>query len=210
MIAAVVSRSATLPQSFYRRSATEVARDLLGRHLIRKIGDRRLVLSIVETEAYLGVGDRASHAWNGRRTRRNQVLYERGGAAYVYLIYGMYHCLNAVTEGGEEGGAVLIRAGEPLVGLRSMQRRRRLARRPRAGDVAGGPGKLCQALDVDLRFNGCRLDDAALRIARGEPAAADRVVSAARIGVDYAGSAASWPLRFALRGNPHVSKPLPW
>jgi DNA-3-methyladenine glycosylase len=198
-----------LPVAFYRRPAAEVARDLLGRHLVREVAGERLVVRLVETEAYLGAPDRASHAWGGRRTVRNESLYLPGGYAYVYFIYGMHWCLNAVTGEAGVGSAVLLRAGEPVEGGERMAANRRLSRPPRPGDVAGGPGKLCQALGIDRALDGAPLDRPPLFIAPGEPAPDSGVAAGPRIGVDYAGEAAAWPLRFALRGNPHVSRPRP-
>ncbi len=147
-----MSRAAShrpLPKKFYRRPATQVAPDLLGRYLVHEAGGEPLVLRIVETEAYLGAADRASHAWNDRRTPRTAALYRDGGFAYVYLIYGMHHMLNVVTGTSDDGSAVLLRAGEPVRGESAMRRLRGLTARGRAGDVAGGPGKLCRALGVD-------------------------------------------------------------
>ena len=205
-----------LPLSFYRRGAEEVARDLLGRYLVRHAGagpaaggGEPLVLRVVEVEAYLGAPDRASHAWGGRRTARNESLYLPGGHAYVYFIYGMHWCLNAVTGEADTGAAVLLRAGEPVLGEERMRRNRRLAAAPRPGDLAGGPGKLCQALAVDRAFDGLRLDRGLLQLAAGEPVAPGQVAAGPRIGVAYAGEAALWPLRFAVAGNPHVSRPRP-
>jgi DNA-3-methyladenine glycosylase len=204
-----VSRFRSLPVSFYRRPAEEVARDLLGRWLVRDLNGERLVLRLVEVEAYLGAPDRASHAWGGRRTLRNESLYLPGGHAYVYFIYGMHWCLNAVTGERDIGSAVLIRAGEPLEGEERMRSNRNWTAKVRAGDLAGGPGKLCQALAIDRTLDGVRLDKGDLRITAGEPAEPSEVAAGPRIGVDYAGEAASWLLRFSLRGNPHVSKPRP-
>ncbi len=169
-----------------------------------------LVLRLVEVEAYLGAPDRASHAWGGRRTPRNASLYLSGGHAYVYFIYGMHWCLNAVTGEADVGSAVLLRAGEPVAGEERMRANRGLVETPpRPGDVAGGPGKLCQALAVDRAFDGLRLDRGLLQLAVGEPVAPERVATGPRIGVAYAGEAAAWPLRFAVAGNPHVSRPRP-
>ncbi len=206
-----------LPLSFYRRPTAEVARDLLGRYLVRELSAapeagppaERLVLRLVETEAYLGAPDRASHAWDGRRTARNESLYLAGGYAYVYFIYGMHWCLNAVTGEAGIGSAVLLRAGEPVAGEERMAANRRRPRPPRPGDLAGGPGKLCQALAVDRALDGARLDRPPLWIAAGEPLADAEVAAGPRVGVDYAGEAAAWPLRFAARGNRHVSRPRP-
>lgn len=198
-----------LPASFYRRPAEVVARDLLGRYLVRELDGERLVLRLVETEAYLGAPDRASHAWGGRRTPRNESLYLPGGHAYVYLIYGMHWCLNAVTGEKDVGSAALLRAGEPVEGEERMRVNRGWIRPPRPGDLAGGPGKLCQALAVDRSLDGAPLDRPPLYIARGEPVPEEEVVAGPRIGVDYAGEAAAWPLRFSVRGHRHVSKPWP-
>lgn len=203
-----MSRFEPLPASFYQRPAEEVARALLGRYLVRLGGGgRRRVLRLVETEAYLGAPDRASHAWGGRRTARVESLYLPGGHAYVYFIYGMYHCLNVVTGEADVGSAVLIRAGEPLEGDELMRRRRGLSRAPRPGDLAGGPGKLCMALDIDRSLDGAALTGGELVITAGEPVAPRSVAAGARVGVAYAGEAALWPLRFAVAGNPHVSRP---
>ena len=198
----LVSRFRPLPLPFYRRPAEEVARDLLGRFLVRDLDGERLVLRLVETEAYLGGPDRASHAWDGRRTPRNESLYLPGGHAYVYFIYGMHWCLNAVTGERDVGSAVLIRAGEPVEGEERMA-----ANRGRTKDLATGPGKLCQALGIDRALDGHLLDRPPLTIARGEPVGEEEIVAGPRVGVDYAGEAAAWPLRFAVRGNPHVSRP---
>lgn len=230
--------AAALPPECYRQAADVVARSLLGTFLVRELAGEVLVARIVETEAYLGAPDRASHAWAGRHTARNHSLYLAGGHAYVYFIYGMHFCLNAVTGDEQVGSAVLLRAAEPVLGATTMRRRRGLA--PDAevapGALAGGPGRLCQALGVDRTADGVRLDQGALRIVAGAPggevdgpagsdaaakvasqaagvvagiAAAGEIVAGPRIGVGYAGEAASWPLRFALAGNPHVSRPRP-
>jgi DNA-3-methyladenine glycosylase len=204
-----VSRFRPLPVSFYRRPAETVARDLLGRYLVRELDGERLALRLVETEAYLGAADRASHASGGRRTPRNESLYLAGGHAYVYFIYGMHYCLNAVTGEAGVGSAVLLRAGEPVEGEERMRENRAWARKPRPGDLAGGPGKICQALAIGRELDGVLLTRPPLSITHGEPVADEEIVASPRIGVDYAGAAALWPLRFSLRGNPHVSRPRP-
>jgi len=204
-----VSRFRPLPISFYRRPAETVARDLLGRYLVREVDGERLALRLVETEAYLGAPDRASHAWGGRRTPRNESLYLEGGHAYVYFIYGMHYCLNAVTGDAGIGSAVLLRAGEPVEGEERMRENRGWTREPRPGDLAGGPGKICQALAIGRELDGVLLTRPPLCITGGEPVAEEDLVASPRIGVDYAGDAASWPLRFSVRGHRHVSKPWP-
>jgi len=201
-----LSPSKALPLRFYRRPTELVARELIGRYIVREFEGDRLVLRIVETEAYLGAPDRASHAWGGRRTARNESLYLPGGHAYVYFIYGMHFCLNVVTEGADLGSAVLIRAGEPVAGEERMLALRGLSR-ARPGDVAGGPGRLCKALGINRSDDGVRFDRGALKIVEGEPPSADEIAAGPRVGIDYAADAVAWPLRFAIRGNLHVSRP---
>jgi len=207
-----MNRFRPLPPSFYRRPAEIVARDLLGRYLVRELDGERLVLRLVEVEAYLGAPDRASHAWDGRRTPRNESLYLPGGHAYVYFIYGMHFCLNAVTGEAGVGSAVLLRAGAPVEGEERMAENRGWLKKVRPGDLAGGPGKLCRALGVGRELDGVLLDRPPLYIAKGEPEAAEgtgRIVASPRIGVDYAGEAAAWPLRFSVAGERNVSRPWP-
>ena len=196
-----------LASSFYRRDPERVARGLLGRYLVRRYRGRELVLRIVETEAYLGEGDRASHAWTGKPTRRTATLFRAGGCAYVYFVYGMHNMFNAVAGGEGSGCAVLVRAGEPLAGVSTMRRLRGLASGRGDVEVASGPGKLCQALAIDRTFDGENLDGNNLWIARGSRVRPRRVAVGPRVGVDYAGDAAAWSLRFVLSGNPHVSRP---
>lgn len=199
----------TLSRSFYRRDPRDVARGLLGRYIVRLHRGRSLVVRIVETEAYLGEGDRASHAWRGRPTRRTATLFRAGGCAYVYFVYGMHNMLNAVTGVDGSAGAVLIRAGEPIAEIHPMRRLRKL---PAVGPdwaIASGPGKLCQALAIDRSFDGSSLDSEELRICRGRRVARGSVAVGPRIGVDYAGAAAGWRLRFAIRDDPCVSRPHP-
>jgi len=196
-----------LARSFYLRSADEVAPDLLGRYLVRDLKGERLVLRIVETEAYLGAPDRASHAWGDRRTRRTEALFRRGGVAYVYFVYGLHFMFNVVTGGRADGSAVLVRAGEPAAGLETMSTLRGLGTAQRPGDVAGGPAKLCKALAIDAGLNRVALGRGALRVTRGVPLDAARIRRGPRVGIDYAGEAIDWPLRFCEAGNEHVSKP---
>jgi DNA-3-methyladenine glycosylase len=194
--------------------AESLARDLLGRYLVRTwpAGPRsgkpsRAVLKITETEAYLGHPDRASHAFAGRRTPRNESLYLPGGHWYVYFIYGMYYCLNVVAGESDNGEAVLIRAGVAVENAPRLETNRRQAMgrrksaRPdgRAIDLAGGPGKLCQALGIGREFDGLPCHDARLYLATGEPVSAESdITRSPRIGIDYAAEARDWPLRFRL------------
>lgn len=202
-------RRAALPRAFFRRDADVVARDLLGRELVRELDGERLVLRIVETEAYLGEGDRASHAFGGRRTDRVRAMYLDGGHAYVFFVYGMHFCLNVVAREAGTAHAVLLRAGEAMRGAERMAALRGLARAPRPGELAGGPGRLCRALAVDRRFDGGDLRRGDLWLAPGSPVAASEVVASPRVGIDYAGEAKEWPLRFSVRGCREVSRPRP-
>ncbi len=197
-----------LPREWFARDAATVARELLGRRLVRAdAGGQRVSGHIVETEAYLGVPDRASHAHGGRRTARNEAMYARAGTAYVYFTYGMHFCVNVVcaTEGDPQ--AVLIRALRPHEGLDAMR-----TRRGRAGAsevrLCRGPACVCQALAIDRALNGHDLaKDRALWIEAGSPIPASRVGRSPRVGVEYAGAWAARRLRWFVRGDPHVSGP---
>lgn len=188
-----------LPESFYDRPTEVVARQLLGAILECRVGRLTCRGRIVETEAYLGEHDAACHAAVGR-TARTEGLYGPPGTAYVYLIYGMYWCANAVTRRAGLPSAVLIRAVEPTEGLAAM-RRRRAGRRD--VDLTSGPGRLCAAFGITGPLHhGASLATSSLRILPGEPVRRSDVVVTPRIGVNVA---ADWPLRFLLRDNPFVS-----
>ncbi len=202
-----VSRFRALPASFYRRPADVVARDLLGRWLVRERAGERLVLRLVETEAYLGAPDAASHARGGHRSARNEAMYLAGGHAYVYFVYGMHWCLNVVCAERGVPHAVLLRAGEAVAGGARMAALRGLTGAPRPGALAGGPARLCAALGVDRAFDGADLRRGELRVTAGEPADPASIVVSARVGVDYAGAAARWPLRFFVARSSEVSRP---
>ena len=173
-----------LPRSFYAREAAEVAHDLVGKILVR--GNRRA--RIVETEAYVGEHDLASHSSKGR-TARNEAMFGPPGRAYVYLIYGMHHCLNVVTGKAGEGQAVLLRAAEPLDGWEADLR---------------GPGRLARAFGLTREHDKADLVRGALRVHDGP--APERIEATARIGVDYAEDWAHAPLRFHDAASAHVSR----
>ena len=201
---------APLPPEFFARDPARVARELLGSLLVRRIEGERLVARVVETEAYLGADDRASHAWSGRRTPRNASLYLPPGHAYVYFIYGMHFCLNVVANTDGAGGAVLFRAAELLEGREVVTARRGLVGRPiRPGDLLGGPGRLCRGLGIDRGWDGVRLGGAEIALVAGAGPAGAEIVAGPRVGIAYAGAAAQWPLRFSWRGHPEVSRPRP-
>ena len=195
-----------LPRAFYDRDTVQVARDLLGALLVREIDGQFLVGRIVETEAYVGLDDKASHASVGL-TERNQVMFGPPGYAYVYVIYGVHHCLNVVTEQEGFPAAVLIRALEPLAGIEMMRQHR--GGRPDV-ELTNGPGKLCQALGIDLNLYGHDLTQGTvLWIAEGVPVDDKDVVIGPRVGVRGDRRARTVPWRFAIHGNPYVSKPYP-
>jgi DNA-3-methyladenine glycosylase len=185
-----------------------VARDLIGKVIVRQphhdtdtntdLGPEPRVCRIIEVEAYLGPRDQASHARRGP-TPRSAIMFGPPGHLYVYLIYGMYHCMNFVTEPDQQAGAVLIRAAEPLAGIPGDPAR-----------VLRGPGKLCQGLAVTLAHKGLDLTSASSALYVGtddQVMHARRVGRSARIGVDYAGLWADRPLRFFLTDHPGVSGP---
>jgi len=193
-----------LARDFYQGDTVVIARALLGCVLWRKRGRELLSARIVETEAYLGANDAASHARRGLRSARNESMYLEGGHAYVYFTYGMHWCLNVVTQEADIAEAVLLRAAQPLRGIDSMRKRRIKAKRD--VDLMNGPGKLCQALDVDRALDGASLDGNKLWLTgRDIDLSDDDIAISPRIGIDNSGDAAAWPLRFFLRGNPYVS-----
>jgi DNA-3-methyladenine glycosylase len=189
-----------LPRGFYHRETEEVARDLLGAVLECHSPEGVSSGRIVETEAYVGEHDEACHAAAGR-TRRTEPLYGAPGVAYVYFIYGMHWCVNAVTRAVGEPSAVLIRALEPLDGIDLMRRRRPGSRTDR--DLTNGPGKLCAALGISGVHNALPLHRPPLLIRAGDPVLDEDVQLTTRIGIR---KAADWPLRWYVRTSPFVSR----
>jgi len=181
-----------LKKSFFIRPTLTIAKDLLGKYLIRKIGNKKLVGKIVETEAYIGPQDRASHAYGGKITPRNKTEYSEGGHIYIYLCYGIHWQLNITTNLADRPECVLIRALEPV---------------EKTKNLANGPGKLCRWMKLNKSFNGedlvkskrIWLEDRGIKIKKSD------VVATTRIGIKYAGSWARKPWRFYLRDNPFVS-----
>jgi len=180
-----------LPREFYNRETTMVAKDLLGLHLVHRSKNIERIGKIVEVEAYLGEHDLACHASKGL-TKRTEVMFGEPGFAYVYLIYGMYHCFNVVTEPAGKGAAVLIRAIEPIQNIT---------------DRACGPGLLCKAMHLDRQFNAHDLLSDNLFIAEKDTSLPTHIIETSRIGVHYAKEWALKPLRFYIEGNPFISKP---
>ena len=190
-----------LPQDFYDRPTELVARDLLGAILECRSAEGVVSGRIVETEAYVGEDDLACHAAAGR-TARTDPLYGAPGIAYVYFIYGMYWCFNAVTRAAGEPSAVLVRALEPMGGIELM-RERRGRRSRRDTELTNGPGKLCQALGIDGQFNRNPLQTPPLVIRRGIEVPRQAVTVTPRVGITRC---ADWPLRWFISDSPYVSK----
>ncbi|WP_029922036.1 DNA-3-methyladenine glycosylase [Nevskia soli] len=180
-----------LPRAFYDRDPVEVARELLGKHLVLRVDGMERVGRIVETEAYLGPHDLAAHSARGR-TARTEVMFGPPGHAYVYLIYGMHNCMNVVTQAEGLASAVLLRALEPVRNLDPHTR---------------GPGLLCKAMGIDRSLTGHDLLNADFHITKPEAAERIVIVRRPRIGVDYAGHWAKRLLRFYIRGNTWISRP---
>jgi len=199
-----------LDRSFYLRDTVIVARELLGKELVHEAGGFKTIGRIVETEAYTGPEDKGSHSYGGRRTNRNETMYHLGGTAYVYLIYGMYHCFNVVTEEAGMPAAVLIRAVEPLLGFEFMSRARyaadynELTGRQETG-LCNGPGKLCIAMNIGRTENGLDLCGNKLYICdtNYEP---KQIKSSPRINIDYAEEYRDKPWRFYIESSKFVSK----
>jgi DNA-3-methyladenine glycosylase len=189
-----IRQGSSLPRGFYIRPATEGARALLGKILVHGGVSAR----IVETEAYLGLTDAASHAWRGL-TPRTEVIFGPPGHAYVYLIYGIHDCLNVVAEPEGSPGCVLIRAAEPVGGVAAMRKRRPV---DRVEDLANGPGKLTRALGITLRHNGADLTRGPLTVCEPEREQAFEIGVSPRIGITRNVDS---PLRFFVAGSRFVS-----
>jgi DNA-3-methyladenine glycosylase len=192
----IATESRILARSFYNRDTVQVARELLGKILVHG----RTAGMIVETEAYLGGDDLASHSARGI-TNRTRVIFGPPGHAYVYFIYGMHECLNFVVGPEGTGGAVLIRATEPLAGVALMQRRRPGARS--AAKLASGPGNLTRSFGITRAQNGADVTHGTLVVRRWRREPEFQIQVTPRIGIRQC---ADWPLRFVVAGNPCVSK----
>jgi DNA-3-methyladenine glycosylase len=197
------NKLSVLPQEFYFSKTEKVAIQLLGKVLYFKTKNGEVLSGrIVETEAYLGVKDPAAHTFGDRKTERTKSMYRAGGHSYVYLIYGMYNCLNFVTQAEGTPEAVLIRALQPVHISAEKIAKKQL--------YTNGPGKLCKHFGITREHNGLPLwekesglwvEDEGFKVKPSE------LVKTSRIGVDYAGEAAEWPLRFYLKQSPWVSRP---
>ena len=179
-----------LPRAFYDRPTVDVARELLGKWLVHRVEGVDRIGRIVEVEGYLGPSDLAAHTSKGC-TPRTKVMFGPPGYAYVYLIYGMHHCMNVVTEGTGTGTAVLLRALEPVANISTHTR---------------GPGLLCKAMGVNLRHYGHDLCSDDFYIAEPDNSTEFTIVARPRVGVDYAGEWTAKPLRFYIADNAYVSR----
>ncbi len=198
-----------LDREFYNRDSIVVAKELLGKIIVHEVNGQRVAAKIVETEAYMGVMDKAAHSYGGRRTPRVEVMYGGPGFSYVFFIYGMHNCFNIVTR--EEGvpQAVLIRAAEPVEGLDIMARNRFKKEyaglnRSQEKALTNGPGKLCAALSIDRGKNGADLCGDVLYVEEGE-AQDFGIVQSKRVGIDYAEEAKDYLWRFYIENNWYVS-----
>jgi DNA-3-methyladenine glycosylase len=195
--------SVKLSEDFYLQKTEVIARELLGKKLVRIYRGQRIAGVITETEAYLGKKDRAAHSFGLRKTDRVQSMYLEGGHAYVYFIYGMHFCFNVVTRTSKQPEAVLIRALEPVEGVQWMEKFRATKERK---SLTTGPAKLCEALKITRDQDGESLLGDEIFIEDAPSVARNQIVTKARIGVDYAAEAAAWPLRFYLDGSLYISR----
>ena len=195
-----------LPESFYTRTnVVQIAKELLGKVLVTQFDGIYTSGMIVETEAYGGVGDKASHAFGGRNTERTKVMYMHGGVAYIYLCYGIHHLFNVVTNSQNTPHAVLIRGIEPIDGIEDMLIRRRKDKVNHA--LTAGPGALSASLGINTAHTGYSLQGPDIYIEdRGIKISKKDIVSATRVGVAYAKEDALLQYRFYVKDNPYVSK----
>ena len=199
-----------LEKSFYSQGALELAKNLLGKTLVRKIDGRVLKGKIVETEAYIGEIDKASHAYNGRRTERTEPLFHEGVIVYVYFIYGLYYCFNVISGEKDKGEGVLIRAVEPLNEFDYISQKRfnkdfdELTSAKRK-TLTNGPSKLCMAYSIDKRYNYKKLYEKGDFYIEYSDEENLEIVETTRIGIDYAEEAIDFPWRFYIKGNSYIS-----
>ncbi|MBZ4663795.1 MAG: DNA-3-methyladenine glycosylase [Caloramator sp.] len=199
-----------LNRDFYKKDTLNVAKELLGKNIVRNINGHKLIGRIVETEAYIGPFDKAAHSYNNKKTQRNEVMFKDAGHAYIYFIYGMYYCFNIVTEDEGNPCAVLIRAIEPIDGIDYMCKLRykkdlKEISKSQFKNLTNGPSKLCIALNLDKSLNGINLFSDALYV---EDAGYNNfdIVETTRINIDYAEEARFYPWRFYIKDNPWVSQ----
>ena len=199
-----------LQRDFFLKNTLDIARDLLGKILVHHTDNGIISAMIVETEAYLGIEDKACHSYKALQTERNKVMYKTGGTAYVYLIYGMYHCFNIVTRDINQPEAILIRAVQPIDGLEIMAQNRyaesysTLAKK-KILNLTSGPGKLCKAMDITRNVNGYDLCGDKLYLCKNDSVKIN-VVETKRVNIDYAEEYIDKPWRFYIKDNKYVSR----
>lgn len=200
-----------IEKDFYQRGALTIAKEILGDYLVREIDGRKIKSIIVETESYIGASDKACHAYNYKKTERTKPLFEEGGIAYVYFIYGLYHCLNIVTNIKDEPEAVLIRAVEPVDNLDYLSNVRfnkgydELTKTQKK-NLTNGPSKLCTALNITKKENYIEFYKKGSLYIESNPNKNFEIVETIRVGIDYAEEAKDFPWRFYIKDNMYVSK----
>ncbi len=194
-----------LQSTYFQQDAVTLARDLIGKILVRKLSGKLVQCKIIETEAYMGIPDKASHAYRGKRTPRTEPLFHKGGIAYIYTIYGIYECFNIVVNNQEKPESVFLRSVEPLDHM-ALLRKNRPIKNQSPQNLTNGPSKLCMALKIDKTLNGLSLvkcDD--LYILPGDNKPQD-VEATPRINIDYAAEFTTKKWRFFLKNNRYISK----
>ena len=198
-------------RTFYKKTSLELAKAILGFYLVHITPHGRMVGKIVETEAYMGIHDKAAHSYNNNRTKRTEVMFGPPGHAYIYLIYGMYHCMNIVAAETDTPQAVLIRALEPVEGMESMAQLRykkslhQCSKKEKTG-LSNGPGKLCQAMDISRSENGLDLVNSKhMFLLEDDPPDKKDIITSTRINIGYAEEAIHFPYRFYINSSPYVS-----
>ncbi|MBP6687445.1 MAG: DNA-3-methyladenine glycosylase [Lacibacter sp.] len=194
-----------LGTDFYERDdVKQIAQDLLGKYIITTFDQQTTIGRIVETEAYAGIIDKASHAYNNRRTARTEVMFGAAGVSYVYLCYGIHHLFNVVCNVKDKPDAVLIRGIEPVEGINTMLQR---FKKEKAGSSIGrGPGNVSKALGISTQHNGLQLQSKQIWLAEDHASTSFNILTSPRIGVDYAAEHAKWLFRFFIENHPQVSK----
>lgn len=190
------------PDFYLQKNPSLVARKLLGKKIFTHIDHALCSGIIVETEAYLGVQDRASHAYGNRRTKRTEIMYAPGGVIYMYLCYGLHHLLNVVSNEKDIPHAILIRALQPIDGIHIMKKRRKMQNEI---NLCNGPGKLSRALGLTVSDDGESLSGDRIWIEEGIKIPNKEIISSPRIGVDYAGEDAQRPYRFYIKSSKYIS-----
>ncbi len=200
-----------LEKEFYKQGALILAKELIGKIFVRNIDNLTLKGKIVETEAYIGKIDKASHAYNGRRTERTEPLFREGGIAYVYFVYGKYYCFNVISGLEDSGEGVLIRALEPLNEFDYLAKKRfnqmyEELSEPKKKTITNGPAKLCMAFSIDKSQNYKKLYGNIDFYIEENTAEKFNIVETTRVGIDYAEEAIDFPWRFYIKGNKYISR----